>query len=209
MRASGPRVMGRRASRTWLPVLVLGLLATGLLPSLRGVRVRAIGAPTSSVESPTLAASPGGTLTFTVGDEVRAIDVSRDGVTGDGIELREFPGHLRGHVGSEPVDLALAAPRISGQIGDLPVSLDMLPTKNGLRVAGRFGEREVALVAGPRAIDADVGPCRYRLILSGVAYVGQIACGAAPEDVRLEIPVSLVAKSDAEILAMLVAILAR
>jgi hypothetical protein len=190
-------------------VLVLGVLGAALLPSLRGVRLRAIGAPTSSVETRTLAASPGRTLLFAVGDDVRVIDVSRDGVTGDGIELREFPEHLRGHVGTEPVDLALAAPRISGQIGEHTVSLDMLPTARGLRVAGRFGERQVALSAGPAAIDADVGPCRYHLTLSDSAYSGQIACGAAPEDVRLEIPVSLVAKSDAEILALLVAILAR
>jgi hypothetical protein len=128
---------------------------------------------------------------------------------GEGIELRRYPGHLRGIVGSEPVDLVIAAPRITGLVGDQVVSLDVLDATEGLRVAGRFGLREIALDVRSNRITANVGPCRYDLELRDGAYRGTIGCGAKPEPVRLALPVAFVARGDAEMLAMMVALLAR
>jgi hypothetical protein len=166
-------------------------------------------APLSSVENRILAAQPGRTLTFAVGDDVRVFDVSREGVAGVGIALRAFPGELRGHLGSESIELRLATPRITGLLGDHAVSLDMLPASEGTRVAGHFGQRKVALSIRMAGIDGDVGPCHYQLKLNRGSYTGQIGCGGEPEDVRLEVPVGFVAKSDAEVTATLIAVLAR
>ena len=171
--------------------------------------VLAMAAPASSIENRVLAARPGDTLSFTVGDDIQVFNVTREALVGDSVELQRFPGHLRGRVGSEPIDLALEAPRITGRIGVQPVSLDMLPSKDGIQVAGRFGAREIAVHFRVAAIDGAVGPCRYQLKLTHGEYQGDVGCGAEPEQVRLQVPVALVARSDAELTAMLVAILAR
>lgn len=166
-------------------------------------------APTSSIATRVLASRPGGTLSFTVGDDVRVFEVSRDALVGDDVELRRYPGHLRGRVGSEPVDLALAPPRITGQLGDHAVSLDMIPVTDGIQVAGRFGAREVVLHVRMQGIDGATGPCAYHLKPMQSRYQGDISCGGEPEQVQLEVPVALVARSDVEVAAMLVAVLAR
>jgi hypothetical protein len=166
-------------------------------------------APASSIQNRVLAASPGDVMTLTVGDEAHAFTVSREGLRGEGIELRAFPGHLRGHVGRESVDMSLASPRITGLIGDREISLDMLPARQGLRVAGRFGAREVALTARPEQIDGAIGPCLYRMRLSNGTYAGDVACGGEPVHVVLDVPAALVARPDVELAAILVALLAR
>jgi hypothetical protein len=169
----------------------------------------AVAAQISSAEHRILAAQPGHALVLAVGDDIRVLDVRRDGVSGGGLELSESPGHLRGRIGTESIELALATPRITGKLGDHRVSLDMLPASEGIRVAGRFGEREVALFMRLSGIDGEVGPCRYHLELRRSEYVGQVGCGGTPEDVRLAVPVALVARSDVEVAAMLVAVFAR
>ena len=164
---------------------------------------------TSSVETRLLASEPGESMLFAVGDDAQSFHVWREGITGVAVNLRRSPGHLSGNVGSEPVDLVLASPRISGTIGDHAVSLDVLRSDNQMRIVGHFGARAIALDVQMGRIDGDVGPCSYRLPLKSGRYRGQIACGGEPEPVRLDIPVALVARSDVELAAMLTAVLAR
>jgi hypothetical protein len=146
---------------------------------------------------------------LTIGDDIHVFDVTRETLVGDNVELQRFPGHLRGRVGSEPVDFALEPPRITGKIGAHRVSLDVLPSKEGLQVAGHFGARDIAVHFRIAGIDGDVGPCRYQLKLTRAEYQGEVGCGGEPEQVRLQVPVALVARSETELAAMLVAVLAR
>jgi hypothetical protein len=193
--------------KTSTPWLLVSLVAA-LVPRPSSSELHA--APrVSSIRDRLLATQPGADLLFELGDDARVFEVTRDALTGDGLELRRFPGHLRGHVGSEPVDLVLAPPRITGQLGDHEISLDMLPTRPGVRVVGRFGARAIGLAIRVEAIEGEVGPCRYRLALVRGQYDGQVGCGGGPERVRLSVPVAFVARSDAEVAAMLIAIFAR
>jgi hypothetical protein len=169
----------------------------------------AAASPRSSVSNRVLAAHPGGSLTFAVGERDLLFEVTRDGIRGEGLALRRFPGRLRGHVGSAAADLVIAAPRITGLVGNQTVSLDVLPAEEGFWVAGHLGVREIALKVRPERIAGDVGPCRYDLTAKNGEYRGSIACGAGPESVRLAVPAAFVAREDAELLAMLVALLAR
>jgi hypothetical protein len=189
-------------------LVVLGRLAFTSV-SVAAVTGAADVAPRSSVSNRVLIAHPGTTLGFDVGDRASALEVTRDGMHGEGIELRRFPGRLRGYVGSAAVALVIAPPRITGLVGNQTISLDVLPAAKGLLVAGHFGLREVALEARADRITGSVGPCRYDLPLKDGEYRGVVGCGAEPVPVRLSLPVAFVARGDTELLAMLVALLAR
>ncbi|HVU49722.1 MAG TPA: hypothetical protein VHL80_03490 [Polyangia bacterium] len=182
-----------------------------VLALLFGVRpTAAAGASLSSPGNRALEARPGTRLTLTVGDDVRIVEVSREGIVGPNVTLRRFPGHLRGQIRGVGVDFALAPPRITGQIGDQPISLDLLPPAPGgrMRVVGRFGDRSVGLAIGVNGIEGELGPCRYGLLLDQGDYTGKVECGAGPQAVRLSIPAAFVARDDAELAALLVALLA-
>jgi len=162
-----------------------------------------------SVENRLLAAEPGQTMSFAVGDRDEVARVDRDGFTSPDIELRRSPNRLRGHVGAESAELVLGPGRITGQIGDSPVSLDVLRSGNRLRIEGQFGSRAIALDIRPGAVAGMAGPCLYDLTLQGAGYRGRVTCGAAPKPVRLRVAAAFVAQSDVEIAAILTALLAR
>jgi hypothetical protein len=54
-----------------------------------------------------------------------------------------------------------------------------------------------------------VGLCRYDLSLLRGAYVGRVFCGGDPLRMTLTIPVSLAARGDVELAALLTSILVR
>ena len=148
-------------------------------------------------------------MSFAVGERNEVARVDRNGFTSSDIELRQSPNRLRGHVGAESADLVLGPGRITGQIGDSPVSLDVLRSSNRLRIEGQFGSRAIALEARPDGIMGEAGPCLYDLSLQGDRYRGQVTCGAVPRPVQLSVAAAFVAHSDVEIAAMLTSLLAR
>jgi hypothetical protein len=166
-------------------------------------------ASTSAVNNRLLEATPGQTLRYSIGEEVQVADVSRDGFFSADVNLRKLPGRLNGSVGREPVTMRLEPNRLDGHIGDNPIGLDVIRAGDGLRIMGQFGVRAVALEVRSSSIDGQVGPCFFRLAPEQGIYFGQVSCGGPPRQVRLTLPVSLVARPDAELAAMLVAILAR
>jgi hypothetical protein len=186
---------------------MLGALAVLLAASTAG-------APTpSGVGNRLLEAMPGQTLRYSVGDDVVVADVNRDGLSGTHVNLRRSPGRLTGSVGTEPVTLKLEPNRLDGHIGDNPIGLDVFRSgdaqEDELQIVGQFGNRAVALDVRANRVDGQVGPCSLRLAPDQGIYFGQMSCGGPPRQVRLTVPVSLVARPDDELAAMLVAILAR
>jgi hypothetical protein len=177
-------------------------------PHLAGLRTAAP-VPRASVDNRILAARPGDTLIFGLGDRSSHFHVSREDIQGDRLYLRRFPGHLRGQVSAEPVDLALSPPRITGVLGDRNVMLEVIAGQVGLDIAGHFGFREVRLTLEMDRIRGEVGPCRYDLTCRRGIYEGHVDCGGPPERVSLIVPVTFIARPTTEIAAMLVAILAR
>ena len=99
---------------------------------------------------------------------------------------------MTGHVGSHP---AIDADRTSAK-GTLPA------------INGTFGRRAVSLSLHPHSIDGDVGPCRYELRNQMGNYVGTASCGGRPTPVRLDLPVALVTRDDAEVAAIVTALFA-
>lgn len=190
--------------------LALALALAPQIPAPAGrAGLRAAAAAPASVDNRILAARPGDTLIFGLGDRSSHFHVSRQDIQGDQLYLRRFPGHLRGHVSAEPVDLAVIPPAITGFLGDRTVMLEVLTGEIGLDIAGHFGFREVRLSLEMDRIRGEVGPCRYELDLHRGTYEGHVGCGGPPERVSLIVPVTFVARPTAEIAAMLVAILAR
>jgi hypothetical protein len=135
--------------------------------------------------------------------------VSREGLFSADVNLRKLPGRLNGSVGREPVTMKLEPNRLDGHIGDNPIGLDVVRSGEALRIMGTFGVRSVALEIRSSGIDGRVGPCFFRLAPEQGIYFGQVSCGGPPRQVRLTVPVSLVARPDAELAAMLVSLLAR
>ncbi len=165
-------------------------------------------APVVSVQNRVLAAQPGNTLTLEVGAQTSFTAVDRDHVAGHGVDLQRVGNHLRGFVGDEESDLQLAPGRITGHVGTHPVSMQIERRDGALAINGTFGRRAVALSLHPHSIDGDVGPCRYELRNQVGAYVGTASCGGRPTAVRLELPVALVTRDDAEVAAIVTALFA-
>lgn len=165
--------------------------------------------PVSTVSNRILAAEPGETLIFSVGDDVTVARVDRDGLSSRGVDLERSGAGLRGRVGSESVRLAFGPGRITGKLGDRDVALDVTRVAGALQVMGRFGAREIALEIGPQAVGGEVGPCFYDLHLRGGVYRGDVSCGAQPRPVQLQVPVALIAREDVEVAALLTPVMAR
>jgi hypothetical protein len=164
--------------------------------------------PVASVENRVLAAQPGNTLTLEVGPETSFMAVDRDHVAGRTVDLQRIGDRLRGFVGDEQSDLILFPTRVAGHVGSHPVSLLIERREGALTINGTFGRRAVALSLHPHSIDGDVGPCRYNLRNQVGNYVGTAACGGRPSPVRLELPVALVTRDDAEVAAIITALFA-
>jgi hypothetical protein len=164
--------------------------------------------PIASVENRVLAAQPGNTLTLEVGMQTSFTAVDRDHVAGRTVDLQRVGAHLRGFVGDDESDLILFPSRVAGHVGANPVSLLIERRDGALAINGTFGRRAVALSLHPRSIDGDVGPCRYNLRNQVGVYVGTAACGGRPTPVRLELPVALVTRDDAEVAAIVTALFA-
>jgi hypothetical protein len=165
-----------------------------------------------SIDTQLLATQPGADLTLAIGDATRDVSVSREGVSGPGVELhRSGPGEMRGDVGTESVIARLEPGRIDGTIGDHAIALDVLRSPRLLRIDGRFGEKAVVLDVAPNRIAGEVGTCLYNLSVQpgSTAYVGHVLCGATRENVRLTVPPGLLARGDAELATLITAILAR
>jgi len=186
--------------------IALVVAATAGVPSATPGGLAA--APAVSVENRVLAAQPGNTLTVEMGTQTSFTAVDRNHVQGRAVDLQRAADHLRGFVGDEATDLQLAPNHITGRVGALPVSLDVARTNGALDVHGVFGRRAVALSLHPNSIDGDVGPCRYTLRNQVGDYTGTAACGGRPTAVRLELPVALVTRDDAELAAIMTALLA-
>jgi hypothetical protein len=165
-------------------------------------------APVASVENRVLAAQPGNTLTLEIGPQTSFTAIDRDHVSGRTVDLQRIGDRLRGFVGDEQSDLILFPSRVAGHVGARPVSLLVERRDGGLAVNGTFGRRAVALSLHPHSIDGDVGPCRYNLRSQMGDYVGTAACGGRPAPVRLELPVALVTRDDAEVAAIVTALFA-
>jgi hypothetical protein len=165
-------------------------------------------APIASVGNRVLAAQPGNTLTLEVGLQTSFTSVDRDHVAGRTVDLQRVGDRLRGFVGDEESDLVLFPSRVAGHVGAHPVSLLIERREGALAINGTFGRRAVALSLHPRSIDGDVGPCRYNLHNQMGDYVGTAACGGRPTPVRLELPVALVTRDDAEVAAIVTALFA-
>jgi hypothetical protein len=166
------------------------------------------GASVVSVANRVLAAQPGNTLTMEMGSQTSFMSVERDHVAGRAIDLQRIGDNLRGFVGDEQSDLQLAPGRITGHIGAHAVSMQVERRGGALAIDGTFGRRAVALSLHPHSIDGDVGPCRFELRNQVGQYVGTAACGGRPTPVRLELPVALVTRDDAEVAAIVTALLA-
>lgn len=164
--------------------------------------------PVASVENRVLAAQPGNTLTLEVGPQTSFTAIDRDHVAGRTVDLQRIGGRLRGFVGDEESDLILFPNRIAGHVGANPVSLLIERRDGALAINGTFGRLAVALSLHPHSIDGDVGPCRYNLRNQVGNYVGTASCGGRPTPVRLELPVALVTRGDAEVAAIVTALFA-
>lgn len=187
----------------------MAMLATFALLAALGGAAPVAGSP-APAQVPSLASTPGQTLSFTVGNSVRSASVTPSGLLSDGVELRRTEGRLRGRVGSEQVDMRLEPGRLDGELGLHPISLDVWRAGGELRVAGTFGERTVAMGVSRKNLHAQVGPCWYDLALTGGAsYSGFVTCGGPSERVQLTLPSALVARDDRELAGMLTALLAR
>jgi hypothetical protein len=163
----------------------------------------------SSVADRVLAARPGDSLFFVVGDRITTARVDRGGISSRGLTLRLSGDRLQGVVGGQRVDIRLRSPRIEGRIGRLEIALEVGRSEGALKVTGRFGARAVSEALAPAAVNAEVGPCRYALKFQRTEYAGQVTCGGQPEPVHLSVPAALVARSDVEIAALLTALLVR
>lgn len=186
--------------------IALVLVATAGAPSVAPGGLAA--APAVSVENRVLAAQPGNTLTLEVGTQTSFTAVDRNRVQGHAVDLQRVADHLRGFVADEETDLQLAPGHISGHVGARPVSLEVERTGGALEVHGVFGRRAVALSLHPNSIDGDVGPCHYALRNQVGDYAGTAACGGRPTPMRLELPVALVTREDAELAAIVTALFA-
>jgi hypothetical protein len=168
-----------------------------------------VAAPPVSPSRRTLAAQPGDALLLTVGDDASVAHVDRDGLTSQSVDLHRSGTGLEGHVGVASVSLGFGPGRITGQIGDDPVALDVVRVPGALHVMGRFGIRRVAFELAPQVVGGDLGSCFYSLRLQTTDYAGDVTCGGQPQPVQLQIPVALIERSDVELAALLVAVLAR
>lgn len=178
-------------------------LAVGLFAAV------ALGPGRGAAEAPLLASTPGQVLSFTVGDSVRVANVSREGLSGDAVELQRSADRLRGRVGTQGVDMRLEPGRLDGSIGDHKIALDVWRSGDRLQIAGNFGERTVGMSVSFKDLHAQIGPCWYKLALVLGSYRGYVSCGGPAEQVELKVPVSLVARDDRELAAMLTALFAR
>jgi hypothetical protein len=195
-------------------------LAVVLLAAVGGSGARAFGqagapapapaaAPPVSPNRRTLAAQPGEALNLTIGNDASVAHVDRDGLTSQTVDLHRSGAGMDGHVGVAAVSLTFGPGRVTGQIGDDPVALDVVRVSGALRVMGRFGIRRVALELAPQVIGGDLGSCFYVLQLQATDYGGEVSCGGQPQSVQLQIPVALIERPDVEIAALLTAVLAR
>jgi hypothetical protein len=162
-----------------------------------------------SVDNRILGAQPGDTLILEIGTDTIVAEIQRDWMRSRTVELRRAATHLKGFIGEQGSDLTLEPEQITGTIGQRPVSLAVQRSAGALDVEGVFGDRAIALRLAPDTINGDVGPCRYALRRRGGDYLGKVDCGGKPERVRLQLPVTLIGRDDAELAALMTALLAR
>lgn len=191
--------------RTPTTVACAALLALAAPTAARG------DSPTelSSVETRVLAAQPGDTILFILGNQITEVRVNREALLGRTVRLRRSGAKMRGRLASEDVEMSLGPSQVTGQIAGRPIALDVARAEGRLTVAGRFGARAVSLRFSLRAVDGEIGPCRYDLAFRRDQYIGRLACGGEPTAVQLRVPTTLVARGDVELAAMLTAFLAR
>jgi hypothetical protein len=151
---------------------------------------------------------PGSILSFEVGNALNIARIDRQGVSSVDVKLRRSGDHLRGRVGRLPVSMSLNGNEVTGRIGDRPVTLSAQRGGSGLSITGAFGARAVSLILSSRAVEGQVGPCRYQLTFDRNAYRGWVGCGGHPEAVRLAMPATLAARSDVEVAALVTPLLA-
>jgi hypothetical protein len=154
-----------------------------------------------------LATQPGGTLSFEVGNALNVARIDREGVSSVDVKLRRSGDRLRGRVGRQPVSMVMEGSSVTGTVGDRPVQLLAQRVGDSLSVTGAFGARAISLRLGLRSLAGQVGPCQYQLTFDRTAYRGWVACGGRPEGVRLSIPATLAARTDAEIAAIMTPLL--
>jgi hypothetical protein len=203
--ASAPSLL----SRLTMTIQLLGTLIALTVPVNAPAESPKPPAELSSVEGRALAAQPGDSLLLIVGDRITVARVDRAGVWCRDVRLRLDGERLRGRVSGQNVELDMSDGRVSGKIAAQAVSLLVARADGALRVTGRFGARAIDEELTPRAISAEIGPCRYELRLGRNEYGGQVSCGGQPEGVRLRVPATLAARGDVELAALLTAILAR
>jgi hypothetical protein len=163
----------------------------------------------SSVGDRVLAARPGDSLFFVVGDRITIARIDRGGINSRGIHLQLAGARMSGEVGGQRVALDLGPRGVAGHIGASEVSLEVARGDAFLNVEGRFGARRISLHLSPVSVAADVGPCRYSLQFQRNEYAGQVSCGSDPEPVHMRVPATLVARGDVELAALITSLLAR
>jgi hypothetical protein len=173
-------------------------------------------APVVSVENRAVASQPGNTLTMEIGPQTTFTAVDRDRVQSHAVELQRTEDsvsgfRLSGFVGEEESDLHIVGSRVRGHVGSSRVSLEVTRANgpNGaITASGVFGGRAVELALAQDSIEGDVGPCHYALRNRRGDYMGTADCGGAPTTVRMQLPVALAIRGDAELAAILIALLA-
>jgi hypothetical protein len=191
---------------TALPALLAASPGLGVPSAQRAPAT--VQTPPVSVENRAVASQPGNTLTLEVGAQTTFTAVDRNRVQSRAIDLQRTGDHLHGFVADEESDLQIDRTRIFGRVGTRPVALEIARAGGGLDVRGVFGGRTIALELDTNLIQGDAGPCHYLLKNRRGDYVGTADCGGAPTPVRLQLPVALVLRGDAELAAVLIALLA-
>ena len=158
-------------------------------------------------DSQVLATEPGGMVTLEVGNALSVARVDREGLLAPDVKLRQSGSRFHGRVGLQKLAVVFEENRLTGTIGERPVSLIAVRMGDALSINGNFGVREIALTLSIRALEGQVGACRYRLAFQRRAYRGWVGCGGPPEAVRLAIPATLGARKDVEIAALLTPLL--
>ncbi|HVZ73140.1 MAG TPA: hypothetical protein VHJ20_12250 [Polyangia bacterium] len=188
---------------------MLLLVAASLVGSATG---RAAPDATAAVSAdtardPIVTTCPGSAVEYELGDAQNLAYVQRDRLDSVDVQLRRRGSRLDGRIKRLRVELELNDGQIVGVFGDRSISLRTERLRGQLRIDGMFGARAIALTLDPQALLGEVGLCRFSLAQRRGSYVGHVFCGGDPLRVRLTIPVSLAARGDVELAAMLTSLL--
>lgn len=199
-----------------MPRLGVVLISAVLVSAWTADKVQAIPIAASAAtavaqsDAPILSAAPGHSVTYEIGDALNMAYVERDRMSSVDLLLRLQGVRFQGRIGRQQVEMTMEGSRIDGKIGERPIALSAERTGAQLHIDGMFGSRTISLTVDPRSLRGQVGPCQYELALQRRAYAGRVFCGSgAPLRMRLKIPVSLAAKGDVELSALLAALLVR